>query len=60
MNLKRIPKTKAEESGRDRDELLGDWYNYDTKDLPLNGQQIEHWLLKLEDTLKLRPVASKA
>jgi len=35
-----------------RDELLGEWYNYETEDAPLTGRQIDHWLSRLEEPLR--------
>lgn len=42
-----------------RQELLGEWYNYEPKDAVLTGRQIDHWLSLLEEPLQSSPPRSK-
>jgi hypothetical protein len=41
-----------------RMELLGDWYNYEPKDAELDAEKVDHWLTRLEESLKLPAAAS--
>ena len=43
----------SEQDQQLRSELLGDWYNYEPKDTALDSRQVDHWLDRLDESLKL-------
>lgn len=57
-------RTKSQYAPVEREELrqrlLAEWYNYENKDSPLTGAELNHWIEKLRDCLELDGCESKA
>ena len=42
-----------EQSQAPRAESLGDWYNYKLNDADMDAEPVDHWLGRLEESLKV-------
>ena len=59
MKHEQIPITKMQAHQHFRNDLLGEWYNYEGENSPVSDVELEYWLTRLEKELTLRNRPSK-
>ncbi|MFC5863290.1 hypothetical protein ACFPT7_13380 [Acidicapsa dinghuensis] len=48
MSIEFVTPKKPQEIRQLREELPGNWYNYESSETTLNRQHVSHWLANLE------------
>jgi hypothetical protein len=60
MRNENVSQDDPERDQQIHEKLPGDWYNYEATEITMDTQEFDHWLSRLEDSLRVPITQSPA